>query len=637
MLFMKTRVCTYLGFCLLSFGILVQTSDAIDVMSPTDIWEDYDPRKEPLEEEILKSWQEEGVNYKEVYFNGEEFDGQYVRIYGIYAAPSGATKLPALLHIHGGGQTVNPRWLKEFAGRGYAVLTFNWGGKWPNRDRVTEWNHVPNGNHKERLGREVTEPSPRSDAYFLWTQASMRAVTYLENQPEVDPERIGAFGISMGGTIMWNIAFDPRIKAGCAIYGAGWNTYTHEDPKYAIGHPGNEPSENDLRWRASLAPEASAPYVRFPMLFLSSTNDRHGVMDRAEDSLKLIPHEVPRAWSLTPRFRHHIGAEFIHTMPAWMDVHLKGKGDWPATPEVKMLVDDDGKPLFTLKPDRPEDVAKVEVFYALENPFSVNRHWRNGQVRESAGGYSAFTPVMNANEYLFAFANVSYQSGIVISSPLQAIIPAKLGAVATILTPSRIFYDGAEGLDGWTSNSTGTDPIPSAITKRLKTAIGPDGKPGFTADRVSPMNYSPSDPEFRAPKGASLQFDIKTDTGEVFQVKLHKNYWVDDFSTFSCNVESKGESGWQTVTLSGAQFINQKTRKPLGESINEVGVLELSPPRRQGWKDPNIMFRNFRWVGGEYVPHVHAYRDKNPNPRAGVTKSDDADHLQDCEAVKTPQ
>ena len=216
-------MCTRLGICLLSFGTLVQTSDAIDVMSPTEIWEDYDPRKEPLEEKTLKSWREDGVTYKEVYFNGEKFDGQYVRIYGIYAAPSGATTLPALLHIHGGGQTANPRWLKEFAQRGYAVLTFNWGGKWPGRDRVTQWNDVPNGNHRERVGREVTQPSPRNDAYFLWTQAAMRAVTYLENQTEVDPERIGAFGISMGGTIMWNLAFDPRIKAGCAIYGAGWN------------------------------------------------------------------------------------------------------------------------------------------------------------------------------------------------------------------------------------------------------------------------------------------------------------------------------------------------------------------------------------------------------------------------------
>ena len=44
---------------------------------------------------------------------------------------------------------------------------------------------------------------------------------------------------------------------------------------------------------------------------------------------------------------------------------------------------------------------------------------------------------------------------------------------------------------------------------------------------------------------------------------------------------------------------------------------------------------NFRWVGGEYVPHVHAYRNQQTNPRSDVTNSDDAGHLQDHEAVKT--
>lgn len=606
-------------------------SGSFPKVTPPEIWDGYDPRKEPLEEEVLKTWEKDGIRYKEVYFNGEKYDGKYVRIYGIYAAPTGAKNLPALLHIHGGGQTTNQDWLREFAGRGYAALTINWGGKWPNRKMVTQWNEVPNGNHKERTGTRITEPSPRSDAYYLWTQASMRAVSYLESQPEVDPDKIGAFGISMGGGIMWNLAFDPRIKAGCAIYGAGWNTYGADDPKYVIGHQGYTPSENDVRWRASLAPEASAPHVGFPMLFLSSSNDRHGVMDRAEDSLALIPEGVPRAWALTPRFRHHIGADFIHDLPNWMDVHLKGEGVWPQAPECEVKLGEHGVPVFLLKPDRVRDVVKVEIFYALENPYSVNRHWRDGRVTASDGVFSAPLPVMNADEYLFSYANITYESGTVISSPLEAVIPAELGAVATIAEPSRVFYEGAEGLAGWTSNSTGTDPIPAKAGTRMKVAVGPEGKSGFTVERVSPLIYAPGDPEYRAPEGASLQFDIKTAKGEDFVVKLHKHYWVAGFSTFACEVAVGANSGWQTITIDGGQFLNVKNDEPLGSSINEANVLELS--MKNGWKDEAVIFRNFRWSGGEYVPHVHAYRGESI-ARAGVTNSDDADHLQDHEAVE---
>ncbi|TWU38894.1 Exo-poly-alpha-D-galacturonosidase precursor [Novipirellula aureliae] len=638
---MKVKIAMVKPFVAVMAGLFVGAAslsgaqtDTVETMSPPEIWEGYDPRAEPLDEEVLKTWEQDGVRYKEVYFNGEQFDGEYVRIYGMYAAPIGGKNLPALVHLHGGGQTVNESWLKTLTSRGYAVMTFNWGGEWPNRQRYTLWNGVENGDHKNRTRREVTLPTPRSDSYYLWTQASMRAVTYLERQPEVNPDKIGAYGISMGGSMMWNIAFDSRIEAGCAIYGTGWNTYTYEDTRYSVGMPEHQPSANDLRWRASLAPEASAPYVKFPMLFLSSTNDRHGYMDRAEQTLDLIPAGVPRAWALTPRLRHHIGLDFVHDLPAWFDVHLKGEGVWPDNPETAMTLGQNAVPQFTVNPANKQDVVKVEVFYGLETPFAVNRHWRNATVRESGGRYIATTPVMNAAEYLFAFANIFYKSGVVISSPLEAVIPSTMGAAATIKEPSRVFYDGQEGVGSWTRNSTGTDPIPGRIDKRLMAAVGPEGKPGFSADRVNPFTYAPSDPEFRAPKGASLQFDIKTETGEEFAVKLHKNYWVADFQTYSCKVDLDADRGWQTVTLPSSRFQNDKGGASLGDTINEVGGLELSPQNRK-WQDTKVIFRNFRWVGGEYVPHVHAYRKKDAELVAGVTSSDDADHLQDHEAVKS--
>ncbi len=494
-------------------------------MTPPEIWEGYDPRREPLDEEVINTWDEDGVHYKEVYFNGEEFDGKYVRLYGIYAAPSGTSDLPAILHLHGGGQTVSKDWLKELTGRGYAALTINWGGEWPKRKRYAIWNGVPNGDHRKRIQNRVTVPTPRGDCYFLWTQAAMRAITYLEQQREVDASKIGVFGVSMGGTMMWNLAFDDRIKAGVAIYGCGWNTYTYNEPRYSVHHPPYRAAPTDKRWQASLSPEASAPYVRFPMLFMSSSNDRHGYLDRAEQSLQLIPHGVPRAWSLTPRFRHHIGAEFVEVLPTWMDVHLKGEGTWPADPSSEIVKSESGAPEFRVRPDRPEDVAKVEIFSGLENPYAVNRHWRSGDVRHPDGVYTATTPVMNAKEYLFAFANITYQSGVVLSSPLAAVVPATLGAVATIEKPNRVFYDGAEGLGTWTSNSLGTDPIPANVVTRMAAVTGPEGKPGIQIERVAPLNYAPGDPEFRAPRGASLQFDIKSETDQVFVVSLHKNYW----------------------------------------------------------------------------------------------------------------
>jgi len=123
------------------------------------------------------------------------------------AAPIGERNLPAILHVHGGGQTVDPVWLRFWTRRGYAALTFDWGGRRPGRDHSAEWGPLKQGN-QIRQNATPAPPTPRINTWYLWTRISRRAVTYLRQQEEVDPDRIGTLGISMGGTLMWNLAVE---------------------------------------------------------------------------------------------------------------------------------------------------------------------------------------------------------------------------------------------------------------------------------------------------------------------------------------------------------------------------------------------------------------------------------------------
>ncbi len=136
------RVCPFRwAFVLLAFGpiglVFGQTP-----MSPQAVWSGFDPRREPLEVEVMKQWSEHGARYTEFTFTGMTHEGSRVRVYAISSIPAGKTRLPAILHIHGRGQTVHPQWLRFWNSQGYAALTFNWGGVWPGRDRFTS-SHCP--------------------------------------------------------------------------------------------------------------------------------------------------------------------------------------------------------------------------------------------------------------------------------------------------------------------------------------------------------------------------------------------------------------------------------------------------------------------------------------------------------------
>lgn len=59
--------------------------------------------------------------------------------------------------------------------------------------------------------------------YPLWLQTVRDATTWVEQQPGVDPQRIGVMGISLGaGLAISEAAQDPRIKAVVEWCGAQW-------------------------------------------------------------------------------------------------------------------------------------------------------------------------------------------------------------------------------------------------------------------------------------------------------------------------------------------------------------------------------------------------------------------------------
>ena len=101
-------------------GQVPQTLDAL--------WGDFDPAKEPLEAEVTKEWEQDGIVCRVIRYRVGFFKGQPATVAAFYAFPKSATALPGLMHIHGGGQSANLATVVTDAKRGYASLSLNWGG-----------------------------------------------------------------------------------------------------------------------------------------------------------------------------------------------------------------------------------------------------------------------------------------------------------------------------------------------------------------------------------------------------------------------------------------------------------------------------------------------------------------------------
>ncbi|MFM7846801.1 MAG: acetylxylan esterase, partial [Planctomycetota bacterium] len=275
------------------------------------LWADFDEldRSTPLESEVLRTWTQEMITCQIVRYQVGVFKGQPVRVAGFFAFPSSAKPLAALLHLHGGGQAASLDTTLTYARRGYAILSLNWGG---NPLRIgnevftgpqTDWGrldatHPPQRNAVNHFAGPLTPDeftldaveSPRNSNWYLVLLAARRALSFLQHQPPVDPQRLGVFGHSMGGKLTSNLAgVDRRVRVAVpSCGGSGELTVGAEQM------PAGVRVKRSALELACVADNAYLPEVRCPILWLSPTNAFHGIIDNMAWNWRTIPDEQVR-------------------------------------------------------------------------------------------------------------------------------------------------------------------------------------------------------------------------------------------------------------------------------------------------------------------------------------------------------
>lgn len=566
------------------------------ITSPADLWRGYDPTALPLEVETIQSWEEKGCRYEKLRFTGEIVNGGKVRVFAIQGAPKVGKSRPGILHIHGGGQTASLAWVKYWAERGYVCITFDFCGPWADRKEVTDWGPVTHANMAQAAGGFQVHPTPRESSWYHWTVAARRAITLLTQHPSVNPEKIGIFGISVGGNLTWMVAgSDKRVKAATAIYGSGYN-YDRRKARWGFG----DLSSDLALFKQTLSPEAHAVYVTCPLLHLDATNDFHAWLDYSDEILGAARGPVRQAF--TPRYNHHIEPEQGADLARWMDWHLRGGKPFPNSPKVTIDLNTAGVPQAIVAPDHAADVQKVEVYYALGDKIPPARFWRRIETRRTERGkptWEAALPVMDIWENLHVFTNVTYRSGVCLSSTQKHIIPAQLGPAAATLvwTPALAF--GRDGVENWFYTAGYTDP--NITSTYLRTGNDPVIGSYLTlnADLFGdPIDFTLSthlvgDPQFTGKPGRALSFSVRgAFTGPGLTVAAIVNDWAPTARTYSARIEPGAiASGWQTIVLPLSRFVD-----PDGKPLPTwTGVERIELRGAASHKSPPC-FAGFQWI-----------------------------------------
>jgi dienelactone hydrolase len=551
-----------------------------------DLWKDVDARKDALETKVVKEWREDGVVCRYVIFKVGSFKGAESRIAAFYSFPEGAKKVPAFVWAHGGGQRAARERGLYFAKQGYATVDINWGG----REMVegikenTDWGNVdpsqgPQFYPKAFRGGKInllpdehtidSVVSPRNGNMFLLTYAGRRAITFLEQQPEVDPEKIGFTGFSMGGNITSYVAIDSRLKAVVPMVGGtGFNKSAFpgipDSSKVA-----RDPGQDEL-WANTMQSQSYYPHVKVPVLLLTASDDFHGIVDRAYTCMDALPHKDWRV-SLKMHFSHDLGAEQWIMINQWFDKYLKGEPiNIPRTAESSLALKTETQTaVFTVKPDQPGQLKALDIYYSYD-PNPQSRFWKLAtSVQHEGDTWSVILP-LHAGLPLFVFANCTYPLGTereslegktstyTITSREQVHLPTdwKLENLKTLATSDE-FLPSFER--GW-----GDSPKGGVITYKFRDPEmklpGKDGALGLTLNGVTDRYCV----RFRITKNHYLTYVKAPQQDYVANVfiKPGDTKVVVGLADF-LDSEKQSMPDWSNITTLGLEFMQQGKSIPL--------------------------------------------------------------------------
>jgi dienelactone hydrolase len=544
------------------------------------LWQDYDPNQGEYKEEIIKQETRDGVMSSESYISAYVL-GEEIRVYCRFSVKKGAVKVPGLLSVH--GWMGAPNVIKEYVNDGWAVMAHDYCGKTGDRPHYTRYpEKLRHGNMDAKVcgpvrsttldGKEITDPRQTSD--YIWYAIQRRVLSYLAQQKEVDRTRLGATGYSYGGTLMWHLGTDPRVKAVVAHFGIGYTEYWRSKQVWMYNLPYVEPpkSPGEEIYLASIAPEAYVPYMTAATLFLNGSNDHHGGHERGLESFKRFKPGVP--WSFAIQARGHHDTEKIeHNTRLWLEKYVLGKDvTWPEHPKSEIRLDGDGVPELVITPASLEQVRKVEMYYALKNPCSFARSWRDTASVRQGGQWIGKMPVLNVEDYVFGYGNITYDTTIVRSTDFNAAIPAKLGNAKATDRVSNVISGGSDGLSAWTN---------------IAQIEGPKGIKGFrsTNNQRGSGTEQLHDPKWHAPPKARLGFKFFCTEPQTV-ILTGGDYYNVELDITAADV-------WQEKVIAADRLTSRLNQKPLRD-WSDVGRLHLQP--KPGSDLTKVIFAEFRWL-----------------------------------------
>jgi hypothetical protein len=548
-------------------------------MTPSKLWGDYDPKSGSLDAECVFEETDGEIIRKKYLFTSEKTDGGEVRVLCSILQKKDGAKNSAVLYAADLFKGADKELILRLANDGslVAVIEFMPTETAPSTVYRGEFAHGKPNAASERFLK--AEPSARHTSWFIWAKMIRRAAVFVGSVLGIDDIILAAENTSSTAAYMAAGSDSSKtFKGVVSIFGCGYTAYRG---LYKYSGKSLEIDEERQTYISGIEAQTYVKFLSVPSLMLLSTNSEFGDLDRGMDLFDMT--DGDKTLIISPNLRDRITAAAADNLIMWLNRVFDGGEKRVRNPQASITVSED-KYYFNLKAPDFDGIESVGVYYSVTNELPYFREWKSLKAEEVSGGeYIAKIDVDNP-AIIFAFANISYKGGEVVSSKCAAKSFDKREPQAR--TPSnRIIYSTDTGVTFVPSSKNGLIAEENIITL----AEGAYSIKGVTSSEGAMINYGVGTTGINDDDAAAIVFDAYTARDVEFSVNIYKSA-EEGLEIYTCRVALKASDEWRKTSLSPRMFLmtgNGAVRQ--ADGFGGIKMLEIEGARE-------VVFNNVLFV-----------------------------------------
>lgn len=523
----------------------------MEILNSQSLWENYSPTAEPLEINVFKTIEKDGLVIKHLYFTGRSVDAaQKTRVYGIVCSKNTNPVKQAALYVGDYKKPINLDELEQLARKGFVAMAIDFAGR-SNKGMYTAYPECLDYCNAEKAP-DLFEIAVTAKETKLYEYAlnCRRAITYLLSEEKIK----GVSLVAMGrGTFVGVITMgvDNRLTNGVVLFGALSINYPEAVTDGSVNTADTESLkrhlEYDIRrqsWTLGLAPQTYAMQIKIPVYVINSANSSYVDIEQVNKTNARMNRDC--RFLTLPNAIDYVSDKYFDSIVRW----LKG-ANVPLPQTLTATTDANGE--YCIRVQTSSSINKTSVWYC-SNPKGRAKYWRSARLIRDGACYLAKLDLYDRDNDIIAFcvadrevatATPLYYDNVTVSRP-------------KIVNKNIFSGNGSQHL-------IRLDPVGRVMNVELEQKLA-EGYLGILGAKGRALaTFAISDSTLCKNASLALGLDICCTVRQKLTVTAVCDFGNEHAEQFSQSIQLDGAGKWQRITIERENFRRVEDGKQIAD------------------------------------------------------------------------